>query len=145
MPVWCSGNIIGFHPIVKSSNLFTCSKHMGRAHVPNVRVRRDFRGENRPNYWKGGREAYCTSLENWRIRNGSVGSNPTPSAKLLEFLSPHQTVNLASKIRGGSIRTGCASRRELTNFSQIVQLVRTPDFDSGNGCSSQPLVANYWL
>ena len=29
-----------------------------------------------------GREAECTSFENWRPRKGSVGSNPTPSANL---------------------------------------------------------------
>ena len=33
--------------------------------------------------WMVGREAECTSFENWRPRKGSVGSNPTPSAKLM--------------------------------------------------------------
>jgi hypothetical protein len=30
---------------------------------------------------KGGRAVYCSGLENRRARKGTVGSNPTPSAK----------------------------------------------------------------
>ena len=31
--------------------------------------------------WKGGRVVECTGLENRSTRKGTVGSNPTPSAK----------------------------------------------------------------
>ncbi len=50
----------------------------------------------KPKRWRGGRVVECTGLENQHTFTGIGGSNPPPSANLLDvsFPSQHPNVNL---------------------------------------------------